>query len=184
MQIGKTIRKTRKERKMTLLELSKKSGVALATLSRMENNRMTGTLKSHMRICDALEMSLPELYQDLSSSKRPLDVRTGQGRTTGVFMHDKKSSTEMLASKSISKKMMPMLITINAGGSTPKEETKRGIDKFIYVLDGKVEARIGDENYNLGRNDTLYFESSIPHCFKNASASESRLLCVTCPPAL
>ena len=184
MQIGKTILRMRKERQMTLSELSKRSGVALATLSRMENGRMTGTLKSHMRICDALEMNLPELYRDLSSSKRLLDVRTSQGRTIGVFVHDKKSSTEMLASRSINKKMMPILITISAGGSTPKEETKRGIDKFIYVLDGKVEAHIGDEHYSLARSDTLYFESSIPHHFKNASASESRLLCVTCPPAL
>ena len=43
--IGKIIHKLRKDRKMTLVELAQKSGVALATLSRMENGRMTGTLE-------------------------------------------------------------------------------------------------------------------------------------------
>ena len=44
MLIGEIIHRLRKEKKMTLVELAEKSGVALATLSRIENGRMTGTL--------------------------------------------------------------------------------------------------------------------------------------------
>ena len=61
MKIGKRIRQLRKERNMTLEDLSKKCGVALATLSRMENDKMTGTLDSHNRICKALGASITEL---------------------------------------------------------------------------------------------------------------------------
>lgn len=49
MHIGRIIRRLRKERKITLLELSQKSGVAIATLSRIETGKMTGRLKSHLR---------------------------------------------------------------------------------------------------------------------------------------
>jgi phosphoribosylamine-glycine ligase len=57
-QKGEIIHGLRKEKKITLLELSEKSGVALATLSRIENGKMTGTLKSHMNICKTLEIDI------------------------------------------------------------------------------------------------------------------------------
>ena len=183
MHVGEIIHALRKERKMTLLELSNKSGVALATLSRMENGKMTGTLESHMNICKALEISLPGLYRDLEASTKTVDVQTKKTRTD-VFVHDKKATSEMLAPNVLNKKMMPTMIKIAKGGNTHNEETKPGIEKFAYVLDGKVEANIGGGHYILGRGDTLYFESSVPHYFKNVGAGEARLICVITPPAL
>ena len=152
MGLGKTIHTIRKERKMTLLELADKSGVALATLSRMENDKMTGTLESHMKICEALGATLPDLYKNLYASKRAVDIETQKSRTE-VFVHDKKSSEELLASKVSNKKMMPLLIKISKDGKTQKEETRPGIEKFIYVLEGKIEADIGEEKYNLMKGD-------------------------------
>jgi transcriptional regulator with XRE-family HTH domain len=183
MSIGKTIHTLRKESKMTLLELAEKSGVALATLSRMENDKMTGTLESHMKICDALSIALPELYADLYPVRKSVELQRQKSRNE-VFIHDKKTSSEILASKVLNRQMMPVLLKIGKGGSTHKEETKRGVDKFIYVLDGKIEAALGDEKYVLGRNDSLYFEANVPHCFKNIGTSDARVMSVTCPPVL
>lgn len=183
MQIGEIIHNIRKECKMTLVELAEKSGVALATLSRMENGRMTGTLDSHMRICEALGTTLPELYKNLYPSKKAVDLQKQRTRAD-VFIHDKKSAEEMLASKVLNKKMMPVLVKIAKGGKTQTEETKPGIEKFVYVLDGKIEAAIGEEKYNLGRNDSLYFESNIPHYLKNTGAADARIISVVCPPTL
>jgi transcriptional regulator with XRE-family HTH domain len=179
--LGKTIHALRKENKMTLLELADKSGVALATLSRMENGKMTGTLESHMKICEALGVSLPDLYKNLYTSKRAVDIQNRKSRAE-VFIHDKKSSEELLASKISNKKMMPVLIKISKGGKTQKEETKSGIEKFIYVLEGKIEAAIGEEKYNLMKGDTLYFEGITPHCFKNTHDHDTKLLCMISPP--
>ena len=90
----------------------------------------------------------------------------------------------MLASKVLEKKMMPILLKVQAGGTTQVEETKTGVEKFIFVLTGKVEAIIGADKYTLGKGDTLYFESSIPHYFKNITQDESQLICVISPPTL
>jgi len=179
--IGKLINKLRKERKMTLVELANKSGVALATLSRVENGKMTGTLESHMKICDAFEITLPELYKNLYLPKKAVDLHNRKAAAR-VFVHDKKYSEEMLASKIPNKKMMPILIKISKGGKTHIEETKPGIEKFVYIAEGRIEASVGEEKYNLMRSDTLYFEAHTPHFFKNLSNHESRLLCVISPP--
>lgn len=183
MQIGNIIRAVRKERRYTLAKLAKDSGVALATLSRMENNKMTGTLESHINICKALDITLSDLYRDLPASRKTVEVQPKRSRSE-VFVHDKRSTAEMLASKILEKKMMPILLKIHPNGTTQVEETKTGVEKFIYVLNGKIDATIGAEKYTLGKGDTLYFEASLPHYFKNISQDESHLLCVISPPSV
>lgn len=178
MKLGDIIKRLRKERKMTLLGLSKESGVALATLSRIENGRMTGTLQSHMEICKAFKITLPELYKDLPSSKKTLEVQHKKPKEE-VYIHDKKSLSEILTSSAQNKKMTPVLIKILKGGQTPSEKDASGTEKFAYILDGKVEAVIGDNRYNLSKDDTLYFESSLPHTFRNIGQSQAELITVT-----
>ena len=179
MRIGTVINKYRKEKRMTLLELSEKSGVALATLSRIENGKMTGTLKSHIRICEALDISLTDLYRELPSSKKTLEVKSNAAEPK-VSVYDKKSSSVMLASNAKSKKMMPVMVSLPKGGHTNTEKDTHGIEKFIYVLDGKIEATISEEKFGLGSGDTIYFDSSVPHHFKNSGTSEARLISVSC----
>lgn len=183
MKIGAIIHKIRKTRKMTLNELSKSSGVALATLSRMENGIMTGTLESHMSIAKALDVNLLDLYKDLPSVKKTTEVKTTKDRQD-VFVHNARSSSEMLVSKAMEKKMMPVLIKIQKGGSTHKEETRSGVEKFMYVLDGVLEAIVGDEKYSLKKGDTLYFEASQSHYFNNLGKTEARFINVISPPVL
>jgi len=183
MHVGALINKVRREKNMTLLELAKKSGVALATLSRIENGKMTGTLESHMSICKAFDMTLPELYKDLPSSKKAVEVLEKAAKHE-VCVHDKRSSSEILVSNVQKKKMMPILIKIAKGGQTAPEKTKSGVERFVYILDGKVEADIGDNTYNLLKGDTLYFDSSVPHHFKNTGSVEAQVLALTSPPEL
>jgi len=183
MHVGEIVHKLRKSRKMTLLELSNESGVALATLSRMENGKMTGTLESHMRICKALEINLPDLYRDLAASKKAVELRPGTPRAD-IFARDNKAVSEILASNFMNKKMMPVLIKIGKSGRTHGEETRSGVERFVYVLEGKVEAVIGENKYSMVKGDTLYFESSLPHHFRNTGPGEARLLSVTTPPVV
>jgi len=183
MKIGRVIKKLRKERKITLQQLADKSSVALATLSRIENERMTGTIESHLEICKALDVTLPELYSQIEESKKMVEVQQEASRSE-VFVHSKKTSAEMLTSDVLSKKMMPTMIKLEKGGNTNKEETKGGIEKFIYVLDGKIEATVGKDKYVLNKGDTLYFDGSLSHFFKNAGTSDARAICVITPPAL
>jgi len=183
MPIGDVIHRFRKEKKMTLAGLTQQSGVALATLSRMENNRMTGTLESHINICKALDITLADLYKDLPASRKTVEILPKKARAD-VFIHDNRYSSEMLASKVLDKKMMPILIKIQAGGATQTEETKSGVEKFLYALHGKIEATVGTEKYHLAKGDTLYFEASLPHLFKNIGQDEAQLVVVISPPTL
>ena len=183
MKIGKRIRQLRKERDMTLEELSQKSGVALATLSRMENDKMTGTLESHNNICKALNASIAELYKELEEELKTVDSVPKKSRTEH-FVHARKAKYELLVSKAMDKNIMPLMMKIGPGGATQKEQTRTGVEKFIYLISGNVKAAVGDATYDLKRGDSLYFDASLPHTFRNDGRTEAEAVCIISPPAL
>lgn len=173
----------RKEKNITLEELSRKSGVALATLSRMENNKMPGTLKSHISICKTLGVSIAELYRELEDESKTIEATLKQKRPEH-FMHTHKVKYELLTAKTLDKKIMPLMIKIASGGATQKEQHKRGVEKFIYIINGNLEAVIGKETFTLRRGDSLYFDASLPHIFKNKVRSQMEAICIVSPPEL
>jgi len=183
MYIGKRLKELRQIREMTLMDLSAKSGVQIATLSRMENNKMTGTLESHIHIAKALGVEVTQLYSDIIKEESKVDLQKAPS-ASDVFVHSSKSSYQMLTTKVLSKHMMPILLTIEPGGQTAKEENKPGTEKFLYVLDGKLEVRIGKESFMLGKGNTLYFDASLSHTLINEGKTVATLVCVITPPAL
>ncbi|UCD55694.1 MAG: helix-turn-helix transcriptional regulator [Candidatus Omnitrophota bacterium] len=181
MKIGKKLKVLRKERKLTLKELAEKSGVQIATLSRMERDIMTGTFRSHINICKALGVSLSDFYRDVEHEHKTVSLIKQRHPS---FAHPRKSTIEMLATQVADKKMMPLLIRIRKGGHTHKEENKPGTEKFIYVLEGKICAKIGKEEYNLSKGDSIYFDASSLHALHNIGKNESRAISLLCPPAV
>ncbi|MEE9500406.1 MAG: helix-turn-helix transcriptional regulator, partial [Candidatus Omnitrophota bacterium] len=117
MRIGKKLKAIRKERKMTLKELEEKSGVQIATLSRMEHDIMTGTLHSHINICKALGVSLSDFYRDVEDEHKTVSLIKKRQKHPS-FVYPKKSMIEMLTTQVTDKKMMPLLIKIRKGGQT------------------------------------------------------------------
>jgi transcriptional regulator with XRE-family HTH domain len=183
MKIGKKIQGLRKAKGLTLQELAKASGVALATISRIENNRMTGTLESHIAIARALGLSLPQLYSKIEPDIQKVEVQKKDARS-GIFHHTDKASYEILTTSVLSKKMMPVLLKIESNAKTALEQAKPDTEKFVFVISGKIEISIEDKKYALDANDTLYFDASLPHFFSNIGKDEARFICIITPPML
>ena len=65
---GQTLKRLRHDNKLTLQKMSKLSGVEIATLSRMEADKMTGSLESYRAIAEAYGMSLSQLIQEIEKN--------------------------------------------------------------------------------------------------------------------
>jgi len=181
MKLGKKLRALRKERKMTLKELSEKSGVHIATLSRMETDIMTGTLDSHINICRTLGISLADFYTEIENAQKTVSVERA-GKEADTSVRTRKSTLEILTTGASHKKMMPLLVKIRNGGKTQEEKNAAGAEQFIYILSGKVRAKIGKEIYNLSKGDSIYFNATLSHALYNNGKGEARLLTVLALP--
>lgn len=179
MYIGKKLREYRKSMGMTLVELSEKSGVQVATISRIENMKMTGTLESHMAIANALDMDITELYSDTNGNRRVVELNNSYNPEE-IFLHTDKISHEVLAPNVPKKRMLPSLISLEQGGITQVKKSLKTSEIFIYGLAGKVEVHIGKESYLLSKGNSIYFRGMHPYQVKNINKNVARILSIIC----
>ena len=185
MKLGEKLKSLRKTKDLTLDKLAELSGVAKATLSRIENGVTTGNLTTHLKICEALKVNLGELYKGLENPEEKIVVFDEKNiKDAEVFNYDEKVSSIILSKQTGKKKMLPQLLIIEPQKGTPIEENSAGTDKFIYLLEGEVELKISDKQLALKKNASIYFDASLPHSIKNIGSKTAKLITVVSPVAL
>jgi uncharacterized cupin superfamily protein len=180
--LGKKLRELRRTRNMTILDVSKVTGIDIASLSRMENGKMTGTFKSHLALSKALGVRLPDLYEKV------LEMSTGDDaepkNADPVQSISGSITSEMLSGLGGERKMAPIRLTIKAGAMTLNEEFPLGAERFLYVIRGKIDVVFRESTRTLKDGDSLYFNAATPHHFVNRAGRESTCLVVTTYPQI
>lgn len=184
IELGQRIRSLRKEQGLSLEQLAAKSGVALATLSRLENGKGPGTFRTHRRITEALGIPLPEFYLGLEEPSEDATLVEPGGEEPESFTYDEKASAVLLTRQVGNKQMLPQLVLLKPGSQTPLEQYPRGTERWLYALEGKVEVVLGERRFPLKKGGTLYFKAVCPHRFRNNGTGQARLISVTSPVVL
>jgi len=184
MKLGKKLLKLRGN--MTQADLSKRSGVDKAIVSKIESGKMTGTVRSHEKIASVFGMKLSEFYTYLEADNyEPVEFHTGASKTD--YYQD---FLEILTQRPLSKKMLPTFITLKPKEKRFLEETIKKVERFIIILEGAVEVGIENKTYllkkeaNFEHGDSIYSSSSQRHRIKNIGSSVAKILCISSPPVL
>ena len=180
MKVGNRVRELRKAKKVTLVELSQQTGIAQATLSRIETGTMIGTVESHQKIAEALGLGLAELYAPLDRRYQEI-VKTTKETPRKALHQTKGCQIELLTQEISKKKISPLLVTLSGNSKSAQEQNDRGVEKFVWVLEGDVDAVLEKETYSLKTGETLYFDASLPHRFVNPKTKPSKLFVAVSP---
>ncbi len=172
---GQRFRRLRQKRNLSLSQVARATGVSVGFLSALERGQMRASVATLTRIARFYRTNLLSFFDDSKKNSRlvPQGDRRILETTKGVRM-------ELLAWGN--KAMEPHLFRIKSGSGSGEPYTHEG-EEFLYVIRGSFEIWIGtEEHYKLKAGDSLYFESSTPHRWRNPGASESWLLWVNTPP--
>jgi len=180
VQLGSKIRQLRREKKTTLIELSHRTGVAQATLSRMETGRMTGTVESHRKIAESLGVSLATLYQGIDDRTKHTSY-SPSSKPRRITAKTDRMKCELLTQEVSRKKITPLLITLASHGRSEVEELDGGVEKLLFVIEGNLKVVVGTEEFVLHPYDTLYFEASLPHHLVNLGTKQAKIFCAVSP---
>jgi len=171
---------------MTQAELSRRSKVDKAIISKIEAGKMTGTVECHEKLAEVFGLKLSELYAYLEEEKiEPAEFHAGNAKTD-IYQN----FLEILTTIPLSKKMLPTFITLKAGEEKFLEETLKRVERFIIVLEGEIEIEIEDSNFrlkkeaNYEKGDSIYSNSPKRHKIKNIGGSTAKALCISSPPVL
>lgn len=165
MNIGDNIKSQRLKRRLTLTELSLKSGVQLATLSRIENNKMSGTVKSHKSIAQAMGIDITDLFKGKK-------IEQGNIETMEV-----KGISDLSIKDASDKRMKPQFFCLHEGAET-HEVMNSPKEKIIYVLDGKIEIDSNGEKYILKKESTFHSNHYLGSSIKNIGQTKARFLTI------
>lgn len=172
---GQRFRRLRQKRNLSLVQVAKATGVSVGFLSALERGQMRASVATLTRIARYYRTNLLSFFDDSKKNSRlvPPAERRVLETTKGVRM-------ELLAWGN--KVMEPHLFRIKPGSGSGEPYTHEG-EEFLHVIRGTFEIWIGnEEHYKLKPGDSLYFESSTPHRWRNPGSSESWLLWINTPP--
>jgi len=172
---GQRFRRLRTRRGLSLAQVARATKVSVGFLSALERGQMRSSISTLRRIARFYRTNILSLFE--TAAENPRLVRPGQRKiletTPGVRM-------ELLAWGQTA--MEPHLFRIKPGGGSGESYSHEG-EEFLHVLRGEFEIWLNSkEHYRLKPGDSLYFESSTPHRWRNPGRSETWLLWVNTPP--
>ncbi len=147
-------------------ELAERSGVSRAMISKLERGEKNPTLVVAAKLAEGFGVTLSQLVG--MEERREVVVVTRDRR---MVMRDPETGFErQLLSPSFGGRGVEFIRNVISEGSTSGEfpPHRRGVEEYIVVEKGRLEAVIGGEKHLLEEGDAVYFEADVTHRFDNA----------------
>ena len=172
---GQRFRRLRANRGLSLAQVAKATGVSVGFLSALERGQMRSSIATLRRIARFYRTNILSLFETAGDNPRLVrpEERKILETTPDVRM-------ELLAWGNTA--MEPHLFRVKPGGGSGESYSHDG-EEFLHVLRGNFEIWLNDaEHYRLKPGDSLYFESTTPHRWKNPGRKETWVLWINTPP--
>ena len=172
---GQRFRRLRTRRGLSLAQVARATGVSVGFLSALERGQMRSSIATLRRIARFYRTNILSLFE--TAGDNPRLVRPNQRK---VLETTPDVRMELLAWGNTV--MEPHLFRIKPGGGSGESYSHEG-EEFLHVLRGRFNISLdGKEHYHLKPGDSLYFESSTPHRWKNPGRTETWVLWINTPP--
>ncbi|MFQ5486220.1 MAG: helix-turn-helix domain-containing protein [Desulfobacterales bacterium] len=176
--IGARIKTLREEKGLSLGELSKLTGFDIDFLSGIENNRVQPQLGTIIKLSKALDSALSRIISGTGDKLYSVTRKNEQkvvSRSTSPKGEKQIYTYKSLAPEVKGRHMEALIVKLEV--DTEGEMSVHEGEEFIYILDGTVSLKIGDEFFDLEPGDSVYYLSTTPHCIA-AKTGQATILAV------
>ncbi len=179
VHFGKTIRASRKSKRMTLEELARESGVSKSVLSQVERGATNPTLSTLWNIATALSMDPAELFEgdkgvrskrgggaDLISIAQNPVIENSTCKYHLVILNEPQFAgvTELYH------------LTLKPGGNLKSNPHARGAREQVTILKGSVEVVCGGEKMRVLTGQTVRYAADVSHSISTIGKKTSEVL--------
>lgn len=170
--IGRKLHDIRKDRGITIQQLSKDSGISVGYISMVERGRSNPSLGSIQRLCAALNVTLMELLNDIGSTS--IVVHAEDRVSIGGDSVNSNTLNCQYESLTNGKHQLSALLSTHFRDEVDElppimEWPVHASDEFGFILQGKEVFYIGDEIEEVSAGDALLIPANTPHYSKNTS---------------
>ncbi|MBD8495022.1 cupin domain-containing protein [Pseudomonas syringae] len=181
MDTGTRLKLVRESHKLSQRELARRSGVTNATISLIEQNRVSPSVSSLKKLLEGIPMSLAEFFtfdQPPGRSTEQHVFRAGDQPDLG-----RDGLRLLLVGATLPSRQMRFLREQYAPGASSGDESivhAEG-EECGLVTRGTIELTIDGQVHVLGAGDGYYFPTTLAHRFRNIGQDEAEIISANTP---
>ena len=179
INLGQRVKELRTSGAWSLDELSKRSGISRAAISKIERNQMSPTFDSMKKLSFGLAIDINMLFT--AAGENTMGRRSYNLKNSGKAIDTPNYRVEALATDLSQKKMQPFFTTVNAYSLDEFSDWDyHHSEDFMYVLSGKIVFYTDQyEPLVLGVGDSVYYDGALGHACINKNKKPAELLWVS-----
>jgi transcriptional regulator with XRE-family HTH domain len=173
--LGAKIRAERAKAGMSVRELARRVEVSHSLISQIERGNVTPSVGTLWSIATVLGLSVADLFSDVQGNAERDDGRGGSGAKSGpgpVQPHETRSIIRLAEgvqwerlTTGPDEEVDFVYVVYPVGSSSCDGDAliRHGGREFGYVISGRLGVQIGFDEYEVGPDDSISFESTTPH---------------------
>lgn len=175
-EISGKIRNLRKEKNLTLKDLSMKTGLSVSFLSQVENGYSSLAITSLKKIAEALNVTMnyffktPEIHNFL--------VKSDEEKT---FKIEGSNSEFIRISGDFPGRKIESMIVILPPKEMHGSNSNHPGEEFVYVLEGALIVNLAGTDYLVKAGDSIQYPSTTDHSWLNPLDQNTKFLIVVTP---
>jgi transcriptional regulator with XRE-family HTH domain len=177
---GPHLRSLRRDASLTLKAVAERAGLAVSTISKIENDRMSPTYDVLLKLSKGLAVDLVTLM--VGAERAPVEAPAGRldvtraaerrAYPTGTYIY------EPFAMRLTNRLMDPTFVHVTARSLDEFPDLVRHPgEECVYVISGAVEMHL--EFYapiRLEAGDSVYFDGRMGHAYVSVSEADAQIL--------
>lgn len=177
--LGGILKRLRREKGLSLRDVSSAVGLSPGYLSQLENDRVGASFSTLIKVAHLYGLNLSELLRSLENQPLPIISRPGQ-RTAS--MRGEGYLIEWLVSET--RVAMQVDMVVMEPGASSGGAYSHGGEEFAFVVSGNPTIAVGDQKHDLAPLELIYFKSESPHSWCNNGPTTATVFWCTTPPTV
>lgn len=169
-ELGARIRDLRQAKRLTLADLAAASGISIGTLSQIERNLVSPTVRTLFTLGDALGVS-PAWLIDPSGEENKDDRYVVTADRRQAFVHSEGLRKDLISPLG-SQKLKGFYLVMEAGAGSGASPYVHNGEEIGLVISGVLELVIEGRARVLREGDCFSFPSNLPHSFSNVGTAQ------------
>lgn len=182
--IGREVRTLRRKQGLTVSDLANITGMSIGMLSKIENGNTSPSLTTLQVLSHAFSVPITAFFKGYEERREVQHVKAGEHievERRGTRAGHQYNLLGHIGSNSSGVVVEPYIITLSTEADTFPTFQHEGLE-LLYVLEGEVTYRHGDQLFHIRPGDSLFFDADAQHGPEVLNKLPARYLSVICYP--
>lgn len=177
--VGARLRAVREMSDLSQRALAKRAGVTNGTISLIEQNRVSPSVGSLRKVLAGIPMSLSDFFAMQAVPRQEVFFQ----RDDLLEIGGSDVSYRQVGRDLTDRALQIIHERYDVGSDTGKALLRHEAEEGGVVIRGRLEVTVGDQRRVLGPGDAYYFDSRLPHRFRNVGDETCEVVSACTPPS-